>query len=55
MQKNTLLLCQVPESICSFVFKANTLLAARKTVMTFVVAQKTLHFLDTFDLDVRVS
>jgi hypothetical protein len=49
------LLCQVPESLCSFAPKANILLAAIKTGMTFVVAQKTLHFLDTFDLDVRIS
>jgi hypothetical protein len=55
MQKNVLLLCQVPDNLCCFAFKANILLAASKTGMTFVVAQKTLHFLDTFDLDVRVS
>jgi len=30
MQKNTLLLGQVPESLCSFAFKANVLLAAKK-------------------------
>lgn len=30
MQKNALLLCQVPESLWSFAFKANMLLAAKK-------------------------
>jgi hypothetical protein len=54
MHNNILLSCQVPDSLCSFAFKRNVLSTAKKTGMTFVVAQKTLYFLDTFDLDVRV-